>query len=189
MLAPPDPDPAARRSSWRRWALVAGVVAIALIAGIELARYGYRAADEARAAAALLAVELPDPSGRVQRIDQWRGKVLVVNFWATWCVPCREEMPGFIKAQAASGGRGLQFVGIAVDKPEPVQRFASELGLNYPTLIGGLPAMVLSRELGNRLVALPFTIVLDRGGRVVATHLGPVKPADLHAIVDPLLQP
>ena len=66
-------------------------------------------------------------------------------------------------------------------------RFAEEIGLNYPTLVGGLGAMELSRNLGNRLMALPFTIVLDRAGRVVHTQLGPMKPADLHRIVEPLL--
>ena len=113
--------------------------------------------------------------------------MLGVNFWATWCVPCREERPEFIREQSARGSRGLQFVGIAVDQPDKVVRFAQEIGLNYPTLVGGLGAMELSRDLGNRLMALPFTIVLDRQGRVAHTQLGPLKPADLRRIVDPLL--
>jgi thiol-disulfide isomerase/thioredoxin len=166
---------------------VVGVAVVALAAGILFARHGFRAADHGKAAQALMAVALPDARGEVQRIDQWRGRVLVVNFWATWCVPCREEMPEFVAAQAAEGARGLQFVGIAVDQADKVQRFSQEIGLNYPALIGGYGAMELSRQLANEIMALPFTIVLDRNGRIVHTQLGPLKPDRLQAIVGPLL--
>jgi thiol-disulfide isomerase/thioredoxin len=138
-------------------------------------------------AQALLGVSLPDAKGREQSIGQWKGKVLVVNFWATWCVPCREEMPEFVRAQQEFGARGLQFVGIAIDDAAKVDAFAAELGLNYPALIGGYGAMELSRSLGNRLGALPFTVIIDRAGRVSHTQLGPIKEAQLRAIVSQLL--
>lgn len=172
---------------WARWGLLMAVGVVALAVGIHVARNGLSWAEDGKASAALLAVELPDAQGKVQRFDQWRGRVLVVNFWATWCVPCREEMPQFIRAQAAQGAQGLQFVGIAVDQADKVQRFSDELGVNYPTLIGGLGAMELSRDLGNKLMALPFTIVLDRRGRVVHTQLGPLKDDKLQSIIRPLL--
>ena len=162
--------------------VLAGLVAA--FVGVFLARH--HAADD-QSARALMAIELPDAHGQLQRIDQWRGKVVVVNFWATWCAPCREEMPEFVKAQAADGNRGLQFVGIAVDQADKVRQYATEIGLNYPTLIGGLGAMELSRSLGNRLVALPFTVVLDRQGHVVHTQLGELKRAKLDAVIAPLL--
>ena len=170
-----------------RWGLGIALAVVALAAGIQVGRHGFTWGDD-RAAAALLAVELPDPGGKPQRLDQWRGRVLVVNFWATWCVPCREEMPEFIREQSARGSRGLQFVGIAVDQPDKVVRFAEEIGLNYPTLVGGLGAMELSRDLGNRLMALPFTIVLDRQGRVAHAQLGPLKAAQLNDLLSSLLQ-
>jgi thiol-disulfide isomerase/thioredoxin len=132
---------------------------------------------------ALLAVSLPDATGTTQALGQWRGKLLVVNFWATWCAPCREEMPMFVKAQADHGARGLQFVGIAVDDAAKVRQFASEIGVNYPTLIGGYGAMELSKSLGNSLMALPFTIVVGRDGKVLMRQLGPVKQAQLDALV------
>jgi thiol-disulfide isomerase/thioredoxin len=138
-------------------------------------------------ATALLALSLPDAAGKEQSIGQWRGKVVVVNFWATWCAPCREEMPEFMRAQTEFGARGLQFVGIAVDQADKVDAFAKDLGLNYPTLIGGYGAVELSKTLGNRLAALPFTIIVDRQGRVAFTQLGLMKPEQLRSIVGKLL--
>jgi len=138
-------------------------------------------------ASVLLDLSLPDAAGKEQSIGQWRGKVVVVNFWATWCAPCREEMPEFVRAQTEFGSRGLQFVGIAVDQADKVEQFAKDLGLNYPTLIGGYGAVELSKTLGNRLAALPFTVIVDRQGRVVHTQLGPLKPSQLRSIVNKLL--
>ena len=176
-------------SPWVRWGLLLAVGVVALGIGVHVALRGlsWPAADERRAADALLAVELPDEKGQVLRMAQWRGRILVVNFWATWCVPCREEMPHFMKAQAKDGGRGLQFVGIAVDQPDKVGQFVQELALNYPTMVGGMGAIELSRDLGNKLMALPFTIILDRAGRVAHTQLGPLPPDKLHALLEPLL--
>ena len=164
--------------------LLALVAAIALVGGIAFALF-----DRAppRNADALLALSLPDPSGTAQPLAQWRGKVLVVNFWATWCDPCREEMPEFVQAQSELGARGLQFVGIAVDQPEKVRRFASELKLNYPALIAGYDTVELTRPLGNDLAALPFTVIIDRQGRLVRAKMGRLKPDELRSIVGQLL--
>ena len=156
---------------------------MALAAGVGVALFDRAPPD----AGELLALTLPDAGGRAQAISQWRGKVLVVNFWATWCVPCREEMPEFVRAQNEYGGKGLQIVGIAVDNADKVQQFSHELGLNYPALIGGYPAMDLSKALGNELLALPFTLVLDRQGKVAYTHLGPVKPEQFRGVISKLL--
>jgi thiol-disulfide isomerase/thioredoxin len=76
----------------------------------------------------LLGIALPDASGRQEALAQWKGKVLVVNFWATWCTPCREEMPEFVAAQNELGARGLQFVGIAIDDADKVRQYAAEIG-------------------------------------------------------------
>ena len=140
-----------------------------------------------RDATALLSLSLPDTSGQQQSLSQFRGKVVIVNFWATWCEPCREEMPDFVRAQREFGGRGLQFVGIAVDQPQKVEQFAKELELNYPALIGGYGAVELSKTLGNQLSALPFTIVIDRNGAVVDTQLGPFRPGKLRSTIAKLL--
>lgn len=93
----------------------------------------------------------------------------------------------FVRLQRDRGAKGLQFVGIAVDQVDKVRQFADEIGLNYPALIGGYGAMELSKTLGNSLMALPFTVVVDREGRIAHTQLGPLKEAQLNAIVDQLL--
>jgi thiol-disulfide isomerase/thioredoxin len=172
-----------------RWVVIAIVGLAGLAAGIYfgLDRGSPTPGSAPMAAAALNGVALPDAEGKEQRIDQWRGKVVVVNFWATWCAPCREEMPEFIKAQNELGPKGLQIVGIAVDQQDKVRQFATEIGLNYPALVGGFGAMELSRALGNTVMALPFTVILDRKGSIVHTQLGILKPDKLHAVVKQLL--
>ena len=138
------------------------------------------------------AVPLPeaallDKGDAPQTLADYRGKVILLNFWATWCAPCREEMPEFMKAQTELGAKGLQFVGIAVDQPDKVREFVQETKLNYPTLIGGFGAMELSKTLGNTMMALPFTVVLDRQGTIVHTQLGILKPDKLASITRQLL--
>jgi peroxiredoxin len=157
--------------------------AAALAAGVGLAVWDRHPPD----AGPLLALSLPDTEGAKQPLQQWHGKVLVVNFWATWCGPCREEMPEFVKAQRDLGPRGLQVIGIAIDQPDKVAHFAKDLELNYPALVAGYEAMEVAKPLGDRLLALPFTVVLDRQGKVVHTQLGPMKPAQLRSIVGELL--
>jgi len=131
----------------------------------------------------LFAITLPDTAGAQQALSQWRGKVVVVNFWATWCVPCREEMPQFVQLQDEFRATGLQFVGIAVDQADKVDRFSAEIGLNYPALIGGYGALELARSLGDHLGVLPFTIILDRTGRIVYSQVGPLAATKLRSIV------
>ena len=141
----------------------------------------------ADAAAALYATVLPDPAGIAQPFSQWKGQVLVVNFWATWCVPCREEMPHFVKMQAQYGKQGLTFVGIAIDRAERVRRFMDEIGVNYPIVVGELAVFELARKAGNVGDLLPFTVVLDRSGRIVARRAGTYTAETLGKIVEPLL--
>jgi thiol-disulfide isomerase/thioredoxin len=176
-------SPLTSRSTWVVLTL-AGFLALA--AGWYFGRGSGPDADPA-GGRALLGVSLPDIDGQEQALAQWKGKVLVVNFWATWCVPCREEMPEFVKLQREFGDRGVQFVGIAIDDAAKVKQFANELGLNYPALIGGYGAVELSKSLGNGIGALPYTLIVDRSGSITRKQLGPVKIAYLRDIIGQLL--
>ena len=133
------------------------------------------------------AARLADLNGASQGLEQLRGQVLVVNFWATWCAPCREEIPGFVSLQERYGSSGLQFVGIAIDQPENVAEFAREFRINYPLLTGGLETMDLLRQAGNRAGVLPYTLIIDRGGNLVGREPGGLKEARLEGIIRPLL--
>ncbi|MGR9106877.1 MAG: TlpA family protein disulfide reductase [Gammaproteobacteria bacterium] len=135
----------------------------------------------------LEAFSLPDTEGREHNINEWRGKVLVINFWATWCPPCLEEIPHFITLQESYRDRGLQFIGIAVDENESVREFSAKARFNYPNLIAGLAGAGLAASLGNPAGVVPYSVVVDREGRVVATHSGLFAPDDLRRAVTPLL--
>ncbi len=127
-----------------------------------------------------------DLDGRPQPLERWKGKVVVLNFWATWCPPCRAEIPEFVKIQAKYAAKGFTFVGIALDEREPVAQFAKEFRVNYPLLLGGAEGSGFASELGSRS-ALPFSVVLDRKGNIVATRLGTMSEAELEQLLPGLL--
>jgi thiol-disulfide isomerase/thioredoxin len=135
---------------------------------------------------ALLDTALDSLDGGRKSLGTWKGKVLVVNFWATWCGPCRKEIPEFVRMQQRLGGQGLQFVGIAIDEKDKVDAYVREIGINYPVLVGELDAVEMSRSLGNDLGGLPFTIVIDRTGKVVRTVLGATTEARLEPMIQGL---
>ena len=135
----------------------------------------------------LPAFSIPDLTGVSRGPGNWSGKVMVVNFWATWCPPCRREMPGFVELQKRYGDKGLQFVGIAVDNADAVREFVSKVRPNYPILLGGDPSLDLSTRLGNRYGSLPFTAIIDRSGRVRHVQAGEIDKGALERLVRPLL--
>jgi len=139
-------------------------------------------------AEAILAAHLPDTQGHMQTVSQWQGDVLVVNFWATWCTPCREEIPEFIDMQNKFGEQGLTFIGIAIDREDKVISYSKEFGINYPVLIGGLEGMSFAEAAGNEMSVLPYTVVFDRQGNIAETFLGRVHQRTLEKTVIPLLQ-
>ena len=156
----------------------------ALAAGVWLAQARYAPkTPTASAVSALWQLRFPDQQGHEQPLSQWRGQVVVLNFWASWCAPCREEIPDFVALHAQYRAKGVEFVGIAIDNQTNVAQFLQHLPVNYPILIGEGGADSLARQLGNPSGALPYTIVLDRGGHIVLSHLGRLPRATLdHAL-------
>ncbi len=109
---------------------------------------------------------MPDLDGETRSITEWDGQVVVLNFWASWCPPCREEIPLFNELQARFGDRGVQFVGVAVDRREPVMTFIEEQPLGYPTLLGFTSGREVQARYGNEAGTLPYTVVIDREGMI-----------------------
>lgn len=136
----------------------------------------------------LFSTTLPDLQGVEQNISQWRGKVIVVNFWATWCTPCREEIPEFIEAQKKFNEQGLVIIGIAIDQPDKVKMFSKEFGINYPILVGSMSTWQLLEATGNQRSVLPYTVVLNRAGEIVDSYLGQINLKKLENQIIPLLK-
>ena len=143
------------------------------------------AAKEARAMESQYrpAFKLPDINGLMHDVNEWNGSVLVINFWATWCPPCRKEMPAFIDLNEKYHIQGLQFVGIALDDADKVKDFIDTNGVEYPILLGADEAVKVSTEYGNRLGALPYTSVINREGRIVKTYRGEVPQDALEKLI------
>ncbi len=139
------------------------------------------------AAAAIAHASFYDLEEKVQPLAQWQGKILVVNFWATWCPPCRAEIPEFIRFQKQYATQGVQFVGIAIDQKSKVQAYVKEIGMNYPALLGDLAGIELAKRIGNAEGGLPYTVITDRSGKIIATQIGTLSYEKLEGIIKPLL--
>lgn len=115
---------------------------------------------------------LPDLDGKVHSIKEWDGQYIILNFWATWCPPCLEEIPEFINLQTKYAQSGLQFIGIAIDDPVPTKAFSQQLNINYPILIGGMQGITLARQYGNLSDTLPFSVIINPSGNIIARKNG-----------------
>lgn len=137
--------------------------------------------------AVLFAQSFNDANGDLQPMDQWQGRLLVVNFWATWCAPCIEEMPDLQNVQVEYAARGVTTVGIAIDNASAVKRFRDEQNVGLPLLVAGAAGTELVRQLGNASGALPYTVLVDRSGIVVQSKLGRLHESELRAWLDAAL--
>jgi len=172
------------KGAFARAALFGGVAIAALCAGFLFRTSSPGPEADIRA---LMAASIPDLDGKPRNLSEWRGKVLVVNFWATWCPPCLKEIPEFMQMQEKWGGKGLQFVGIAADQPEKVRQFAAKYRINYPILLGEMDVIQIARLAGNAAGGLPFTVIIDRQGAWVRSESGALDESRLSKMVEPLL--
>lgn len=171
--------------------LVLGLLVAVVAAGI-----GYLSGQKLRAPSAvspaalnrLAEIRFPDLKGQYQTLAQGKGQVQVVNYWATWCPPCRHEMPELSAMAQDYQSAGVRFVGIAVDDMIAVTRYVASAPVAYPIWLGDPASMALTAELGNRSQSLPFTLVLDREGRITYAKLGRISGPQLRAEIDALLR-
>jgi peroxiredoxin len=124
------------------------------------------------AVAALMQVSMKDSAGQQRKMSEWQGKVLLLNFWATWCPPCVSEMPELVALQNEWAGKNLQVVGIGIDSPSNIREFAAKHQITYPLLLGGLEGTELSRQFGNQSGGLPFTLLIAPDGSVRQAYMG-----------------
>jgi len=118
---------------------------------------------------------LPDLNGVKHNITEWQGNVIILNFWATWCPPCQKETPLFVDLQEEYGKRGVQFIGVAIDDPQKVVDFTDTYGVNYPMLVGAEDAISIAKQYGNRFGSLPYTVVINRQGKISYIQNGELK--------------
>ena len=127
--------------------------------------------------------ELDDLDGNKRQFSEWDGKHRIVNFWATWCAPCRREIPLLKAFQEQHGAEDFQVIGIAVEFPEPVIAYAEEAQFNYPILVGEQDAMAVAESSGISFIGLPFTMIVAKDGTLVGAHMGEVHQQHLDNIV------
>jgi thiol-disulfide isomerase/thioredoxin len=128
--------------------------------------------------------QLADRTGQMRSLQDWPDQALIVNFWATWCAPCRREIPLLQQLQRDHAGEGFQVIGIAVDFRDKVLAYADEMKIDYPLLIGEQEALDAAAAFGMTTVGLPFTVFSDRRGRIVTAHLGELTAAEAELILD-----
>lgn len=136
----------------------------------------------------LAEINLPDLAGKNHALSEWQGRLIILNFWATWCPPCREEIPEFIQLQTHYADKGLQFIGIAVDDNLPVADFVRTSGINYPVLLAPNEGPALAEQLGNSAGALPYTLIIDQHGNIIHLQFGRLTREKIESVIKPLLR-
>ncbi|MGZ8290263.1 MAG: TlpA family protein disulfide reductase [Telluria sp.] len=130
---------------------------------------------------ALFAESMSDAAGKQQALAQWKGKALVVNFWAPWCAPCVEEMPELDGLAQEAAKKDINIIGIGIDSPANIAQFAQKFKISYPLYVAGMSGTGLSRDFGNKAGGLPYTVLIGADGQVKKTYLGRLKFDELKA--------
>jgi thiol-disulfide isomerase/thioredoxin len=164
----------------RQMGIITGMSLVGLAAGLITASWIYRdgtASEES--VAALLANSWTKPDNTAVNTAEWQNRVLVVNFWASWCPPCVEEMPALSDLQDEFASKNVLFVGIGIDTPSNIRQFLETTLVSYPIVRGGLQGSKIGKALGNTQGALPYTVVINAKGKVANTKLGKINEDEL----------
>lgn len=172
----------------RQWMMIGGISVLALAAGIFsshwISQTGLASDPSIKA---FFANPWQTPDGKSANTDDWRGKVLVVNFWASWCPPCVEEMPTLDKIAQEYVSKNVLIVGIGIDSPSNIRQFLEKTPVSYPIMIGGLDGSALAKQMGNAQGALPYTVIINAKGKSVFTKLGKISEEELKKAINSAL--
>ena len=168
----------------RQLAIICGISLLALLGGVFTSQWISKtglASDPS--VKAFLANPWQTPDGKPANTEQWKGKVLVVNFWASWCPPCVEEMPTLELLQQEYLQQNVLFIGIGIDSPSNIREFLKSTPVSYAIVIGGLEGSNLSKQMGNTQGALPYTVIIDSKGKSTYTKLGKISEDELRKAI------
>ena len=172
----------------RQWIVIAGVSVLALLAGILTSQWITQSGLASEPSIkAFFANSWQTPEGKPANTDNWPGKVLVVNFWASWCPPCVEEMPTLDQISKEYATKNVLFVGIGIDSPSNIREFLQKTPVSYPIVIGGLEGSNLAKQMGNSQGALPYTIIISPSGKSTFTKLGKISEDELKKAINSTL--
>lgn len=169
----------------RQWIVIAGVSLLALLTGIFTSHWISQSGLASEPSIkAFFANPWQSPDGKPVNTEKWQGKVLVVNFWASWCPPCVEEMPTLDQISKEYASKNVLFVGIGIDSPSNVREFLQKTPVSYPIVIGGLEGSNLAKQMGNTQGALPYTVIISPSGKSSFTKLGKISEDELKKAIN-----
>ena len=174
--------------SRRQWIMIGGISLLALLAGVFSSQWISQtglASDPSIKAFFANPWQMPD--GKPANSENWRGKVLVLNFWASWCPPCVEEMPALDRIAQEYASKNVLIVGIGIDSPSNIREFLQKTPVSYPIVLGGLEGSNLSKQMGNTQGALPYTVVINSKGKSIYTKLGKISEEELKKAINSAL--
>ena len=177
--------PHGRASISAPWRVLAAAIMIG--ASVSCGFLSAQADDAAPSGQTVYAASLKNLKDQPESLSEFKGKVTVLYFWATWCVPCRAEVPKLVALDAAYKPKGVAIAGVAVDSGDKVRAFVKEKDIMYPIFYGSQDATDLGKKLGNDVGGLPFMVVLDKAGKIVATFQGDIPDGKLESVLNPLV--
>ena len=172
----------------RQWIMISGISVLALLAGVFSSQWISQtglASDPS--IKAFFANSWQTPDGKSANSENWRQKVLIVNFWASWCPPCVEEMPTLDKIAQEYAPKNVLIVGIGIDSPSNIREFLLKTPVSYPIVIGGLEGSNLAKQMGNAQGALPYTVIINSKGKAIFTKLGKISEEEIRKAINSAL--